>query len=136
MTLEQIKNKIENKFNVDLKDPSKEEDIIKAKYLYVHCAYFYSTEITSTIKIAKSIGYKQHASVNYALKEFENFRRFDKMYKLISDIFINELIEDLSFLELKHNISKTNKKAMLQSKLSLFKEQIELLNKEIVASIV
>lgn len=127
MTIQQIKNKAEKEFNVNLNNKNRRIDFIKAKYLFIHCAMLYSSELVGAHKVASHVGNNQHGTIHNALYEFENIIKTDKTYRLISDKFIKEVCEDLDHFKLASEISNLKKVRVLEAKMKLIKEQLKIL---------
>lgn len=92
MTLEKIKELIENHFQIDLKYKGRKYDLVKVRFFYYYCALTYCSEFVTFKKIGDSIGFN-HATVIYGSKEFRNIYNSDSNFKYNCDLITKQLIQ-------------------------------------------
>lgn len=124
MTFNQIATEIKKDFDVDVFQKSRQLHVVMARYLCIHCLFYYSTEIRSIKKIADYLGISQQGTILHALNEFSDAYETDRHYKKLSNKFIDKVVNDYnSFYEIDTDINARTK--ILESKIKYFKEELK-----------
>jgi len=135
MTLEQIKDYVEEYFDTDLSVRSRKIHRIKVRFLFYYYVYNYCTEQTTFEKIGKLIGF-HHSTVMHGLKEYENlllsYPQFKKRAEVFEIQFLKELdkhkqITDTFYFN--NNEIKAKKEKLLKRRIAFLRKQLRELNK-------
>ena len=79
MTIEEVKGIVENYYNFNLSVRSRKREIVFARFIFYKLAYDFC-KIRTLSKVGKSVK-KDHATVIYGLKEFDNIMPYDKDFE-------------------------------------------------------
>jgi len=127
MTFKQIELELIEMFDINPIQKSRDEHILKARYLLIHCFAYYSSEIKSIKKIANYIGYSQHGTVLNALQEYEYFIKSDKTFKNNCDRFIQHLLAHENTIKFQVDCDNIRNIKSLEYKIKMFRKQLRIL---------
>ena len=89
MEFEKLIKKVNRHFNCDITENSRSREIVMARAAYYWIARH--TTKSSLAKIGDSVG-RDHASVLYSLKNFDDWLRFDEFFKADFEAFKNIIL--------------------------------------------
>ena len=96
---ETVRQHIINELGLDVKEPSRERNIVEARSLY-YVILFELTPRQSLIKIGKSVG-RNHATVIHSMNNYESFCFYNKQLNLIKNKILSlyKVFENINRLE-------------------------------------
>jgi hypothetical protein len=94
MKLKQIKQLIDDYFEVDIAESSRKHKVSHPRFLYFYLAYNYSEEYVSLRLIGLSVGV-DHATVIYGKKEHENMLKNYAPYRERVQPFLDKFFSDI-----------------------------------------
>ena len=124
MTLQQIKETIENHFKVNLQYKGRKYDLVKVRFFYYYCALTYCSEFVTFQKIGDSIGFN-HATVIYGSKEFRNIYDSDPNFKYNCDLLESQMINTEPEEDIQVSIIKID---YLKRKIKHLRKELKELN--------
>lgn len=127
MKYKQIEEELIKMYGIDPRDTSRDEHVIKARNLLIHCLRYYSSEISSNKKICYYLGLKQHGTVINALDSFNSLCYSDKAFKKKADVFIDYIAQHQDSFLLRQEVDISNRAFLLENNIKMFKQQLKQL---------
>lgn len=124
MTVTEIKDFVENYFQIDLTDKKRKHEIVRIRFLYYYYAYNYTSNYSAYNNISSLIGFT-HASAYRGKDEFLNFTRYNKPF----DRMVKEF--DLKFMEFYNESTSFDNENYKFQKYNFLTKRIESLQEEL-----
>jgi len=116
MDLEKLIIKVNNHFGCDIKEDTREREVVMARAVYYWLAI--NTTKCSKSKIGRSVG-RDHAGVIYSLRHLNNWIQYDEFFKV-------------SFEQLKFEVLTEYKKGKINPEDLVYKYNILLIENDIL----